>query len=150
MLRIYLDHCVYNRPFDDKSQLTIRLEIAAKLRIQEQIRAGIFELVWSFMNDYENSENPFNDRQEIIQVWRNEAALVCVPDDGILKQSLEFRQKGLKPKDSLHLACAVHSHCDCFITTDIFLLKKQAFITEITIINPIDFVRKEEAPYDLD
>ena len=33
-MRVYLDNCCYSRPFDDQSQLRVRLEIEAKLEIQ--------------------------------------------------------------------------------------------------------------------
>ena len=33
-MRVYLDNCCFNRPFDDQSQLRIRLETEAKLDIQ--------------------------------------------------------------------------------------------------------------------
>lgn len=36
-MRIYLDNCCFNRPFDDQNQLRIRLETEAKLGIQEEI-----------------------------------------------------------------------------------------------------------------
>ena len=69
-MKIYLDNCCFNRPFDDQSQLRILLESEAKLRIQENIRSGIFELVWSYILDYENSQNPFRERREQIIKWR--------------------------------------------------------------------------------
>jgi len=34
-LRIYLDICTFNRPFDDQNQLKIKLETEAKLFIQQ-------------------------------------------------------------------------------------------------------------------
>lgn len=34
-MKIYLDNCCYNRPYDDQSQLRISLETQAKLYIQE-------------------------------------------------------------------------------------------------------------------
>ena len=49
-MKIYLDNCCFNRPFDDQSQLRILLEAEAKLRIQENIRSGTFELVWSYVS----------------------------------------------------------------------------------------------------
>lgn len=33
-MRVYLDNCCYNRPFDDQRQVRVRLETEAKLRIQ--------------------------------------------------------------------------------------------------------------------
>ena len=40
MLRVYLDNCCYNRPYDDQSQLKISMEAQSKLEIQQQIRDG--------------------------------------------------------------------------------------------------------------
>ena len=62
-MKIYLDNCCFNRPFDDQSQLRIRLESEAKLKIQEDIRAGKFQMAWSYILDYENSKNPFPERK---------------------------------------------------------------------------------------
>ena len=58
-VRIYLDNCCYNRPYDDQSQTRINEEAKAKLFVQEQIREGAFELVTSYMLLYENSRNRF-------------------------------------------------------------------------------------------
>ena len=43
-MRIYLDNCTFNRPFDDQGQIRIRLESEAKLYIQEKIK-GIEALI---------------------------------------------------------------------------------------------------------
>ena len=53
-MRIYLDNCCFNRPYDDQSQFKIRIESEAKLAIQEKVKNGLIELVWSFLLDYEN------------------------------------------------------------------------------------------------
>lgn len=45
VLKIYLDNCCYNRPFDDQSQIKIHLEAQAKLYIQAKIREGVYDLV---------------------------------------------------------------------------------------------------------
>jgi hypothetical protein len=140
-LRIYLDHCAYNRPFDDKEQTSVRLDAAAVLAIQEAIRSGRLELVWSYMNTYENSANPFPDRKTSIAQWEKHAAFICGANDDILKRSTGIRQHNIKLKDSLHIACAIESACGYLITTDIPLLKQKALIKEIQIINPTEFVR---------
>ena len=46
-MRVYLDNCCYNRPFDGQMQLKVRLETEAKLRVQAMMRNGEFEYVWS-------------------------------------------------------------------------------------------------------
>jgi hypothetical protein len=74
---------IYNRCFDDQSQLRIRLETAAIEGIFELVETQAFELAWSFMLDYENSLNPHEDRKE----W---AELLCDFVRVELCQRLEF------------------------------------------------------------
>ena len=54
----------------------------------------------------------------------------------------KIARKGIRANDALHIACAIESRCEYFITTDTGLTNKK--IEEIKIINPIDFVRKME------
>jgi predicted nucleic acid-binding protein len=142
--RIYLDNCVYNRPFDDKEQLTVLMEAEAKLKIQEDIRNGLHELVWSYMNEYENDENPYEDKKESIRIWKNIAQHICTPNEKVLEKGLQIQHNSIRPKDSLNIACAIESKCQYFITTDINLLKKAGLFSEIKVINPIDFIREME------
>ena len=44
-MRVYLDMCYYNRPYDDQSQIKVSLETQAKLHIQDQIQKKQLELV---------------------------------------------------------------------------------------------------------
>ena len=41
LMKIYLDNCCYNRPFDDQTALKVHLEAIAKLAIQADIKRGI-------------------------------------------------------------------------------------------------------------
>ena len=66
------------------------------------------------------------------------------PDEKILERGRQIQQAGIKPKDALNLACAIESDCRYFITTGKFLLKKAVAIPGLEIINPIDFIRREE------
>jgi len=66
-LKIYLDNCCFNRPFDDQSQIKIRIETEAILYIQEKIIDKKFDLVRSYMLDYENSFNPFVEKRISIE-----------------------------------------------------------------------------------
>ncbi len=51
-MRVYLDNCCFNRPFDDQTLLSIRLETEAKLYVQDQINRGALSLGWSYIIDY--------------------------------------------------------------------------------------------------
>jgi len=39
-MKLYLDNCCFNRPFDDQTQLKIQLETQAKLAVQNMIYNG--------------------------------------------------------------------------------------------------------------
>jgi len=141
-MRIYLDHCSYNRPFDDQNNIKNQLETFAKLFIQQQIKDGKYDLVWSYMSDFENSDNPNIENRDTIQLWEDIAKYRCKSSEKIAKLGSEIERKGIRPKDALHIACAIESKCEYFITTDTGLTNK--ILEEIVIINPIDFVRKME------
>ena len=66
-MRVYLDNCCYNRPYDDQSQLRISLETQAKLRIQDMIRDKELDLASSYVLLYENSKNPYELRKGSIR-----------------------------------------------------------------------------------
>ncbi len=69
-MRDYLDNCCYNRPFDDQKQMRIRLEAEAKLGVQEMILERKVELAWSYILDFENEMNPFEQRKMLVRQWR--------------------------------------------------------------------------------
>ena len=50
-----------------------------------------------------------------------------------------FEQRGMKPRDALHLAAAIVASADFFITVDHGILNKS--IAEIRVMNPEKFVR---------
>lgn len=50
---------MFNRPFDNQDNIRVRLETESKLHIQNLIKMGQLDLVWSYILDFENSKNPF-------------------------------------------------------------------------------------------
>ena len=140
--KIYLDNCSYNRPFDNQSQIKVRLETEAKLFIQNGIREGEYSLCWSYMLDYENGKNPYTEKRNAIAPWKNIATDYCPSSDTVLMRGRELMKFGIKQNDALHISCAIERGCEYFITTDDILTKKNN--DSIEIINPIDFMREME------
>ena len=138
--RIYLDNCCFNRPYDDQANLNVHLETEAKIFIQHEILNENFELAWSFMMDYEIASNPFQDRQIAFLNWKYIAVVDIDPVEEILNMGRDLSQKNIKKKDALHIACAIKAECEYFITTDGKILNKT--ISEIKIVNPLDFIRQ--------
>lgn len=141
---IYLDNCSFNRPFDNQKQIRIRIESEAKLYIQEQISSGKLELAWSYILDFENSANPFPERKESINNWKNYAVKDTSENDNIISIAEELFKKGVKSKDALHVACAIELNCKYFITTDKKLINKLTNFDLIKVISPIDFINMKE------
>ena len=141
-MRVYLDNCCFNRPFDDQRQTRVRLEAEAKLCIQEHIRSETLELVWSYMVDFENAANPFEERRTAISGWRQYATMDVEETAMILQSANRLTGKGLKAKDALHIACAIAGACTYFVTTDDDILKRRQDVHDVTIIDPTTFVRE--------
>lgn len=143
-MKIYLDNCCFNRPFDDQKQIKIRLEAEAKLFIQDKIIRNEVKLVWSYILDLENYYNPFEERKISIEQWKNSASMDIVETPEILNITSRLVKKSLRNKDALHLACAIAVKCDYFITTDDSIIKKCKDIKEIRVINPVTFFTEIE------
>ncbi len=142
-MRIYLDNCSLNRPFDHQGQLRIRLETEAKLAIQQAVLDSRVELVWSYVLDLENESNPFNDRRTTITRWKARAIEDVEAAPEILDKASDLQSLGLKAKDALHVSCAISGAVRFFITTDDDMIRKNNSITETLIINPMDFIREQ-------
>ena len=123
-MKVYLDNCCFNRPYDDQSKIRIRLEAEAILVIQEEIRKGTFKLIWSYILDYENNKNPFRERRDQISKWRKYSTEDIVENQELLDLAGILRGHGIKKIDALHIASAIHAGADCFLTTDDGILKK--------------------------
>ncbi|MGO8689833.1 MAG: type II toxin-antitoxin system VapC family toxin [Thermoguttaceae bacterium] len=139
-MRVYLDNCSFNRPFDDQSQARVRLEAEAKLEIQQRIKDQAIELAWSYMLDHENQANPFEERREVVASWKTTAAVDVEETDAIIGQAQEIAKRGLRAADALHVACAMAGGCDFFLTTDDVVVKRMRGYPGIVVLDPTQFI----------
>ena len=58
-MRVYLDNCCYNRPFDPQDQLRVAIETSAKMRVQALMRSGQDYTEWR--------KNQFDEDGETIE-----------------------------------------------------------------------------------
>lgn len=145
-MKVYLDNCCFNRPYDDQSYLKISLESQAKLKIQNMIKNKEIELATSFMSRYEANQSPFELRKLPIIQFIDTNTTSYVPGE-IYEEKLqdkvnEIMTTGVKYKDAVHVACAIYAGADYLLTTDIRLLKYHT--DEIKLLNPIDFIAEME------
>ena len=139
-LKIYLDNCCFNRPYDNQKDIKIKIETEAKLIIQEKIKKKELDFAWSYILEYENNNNPFEERKSESKLWKDLAQSTIIENKKILELMNETVKKGLQPLDSLHIACAIELGCDYFVTVDRGIIKKTVLIKQIKIINPIDLI----------
>ncbi|MCB1779343.1 MAG: PIN domain protein [Candidatus Competibacteraceae bacterium] len=139
-MRVYLDNCAFNRPFDDQLQIRIRLESDAKLYLQAKIKQHQIDLIWSYILDFENEQNPFEERQRAIAKWKVRAVTDIEETSSLVATADTLVQIGLSAKDALHVACAIEGQADYFVTTDDKLIKKLAPFRAMKAINPVDLV----------
>lgn len=137
---VYLDNCAFNRPFDDQNQNRIKIETESVHLIREHINAGELNLVWSYLNDFEASRNPFPEIREAAYEWRQMATIFIGPALSILETSYKLRRAGIKPVDSLHIAAAHKANSKYFISTDDGILSKVKVFGDLHILNPVAFL----------
>jgi hypothetical protein len=73
-MKIYLDVCCWNRPFDDQSQNRVRVEAEAVLSILEMADARQLEIAGSDIIDDELSQMPDDERREKVELLLTLAA----------------------------------------------------------------------------
>jgi predicted nucleic acid-binding protein len=141
-MRIYLDCCSLQRPFDDKSQPRIAVEAEAILVILALCESGDLELISSDALLFEIGRIPDLDRKD------NALAILKIAKEAVeLAQEIEalarrLEASGLKPLDALHLAFASASKVDYFCTCDDTFLKKAKSFDELNIkvVSPTELV----------
>ena len=123
-MRIYLDCCSLQRPFDDKSHPRIAVEAEAVLVILSLCESYHLNLVSSDALLFEIGRIPDQGRKE------DALAIIKIAKETLgLSQETEtlarrFEASGLKPLDALHLAFASASKVDYFCTCDDKFMKK--------------------------
>lgn len=144
-MRIYLDMCCYNRPYDDQSQIKVSLEAQTKLHVQKLIQEQKLELAASYMLRYECGQNPYEMRRKAILQFIDTNTSIYVgleQKKKVEEMAAEIMKTGVKFKDACHVASAILANCLYFISTDIRLLKYRT--DRIKLLTPIDFLSETE------
>ena len=125
-MKIYLDVCCFNRPFDDHSQDRVRLESEAIVTILSYIQYKHAVLVGSEVVDAEISKMPEHDKKYKVSIVSNLKQEYVAVDDYTIGRAEELEKIGFKSFDALHIACAEKGGVDILLTTDDNFLSKAA------------------------
>ena len=142
MLKIYLDNCCYNRPFDDLKQEKISLESNAIESIFANKVNKKIEIYKSMAIEFELSKIKNDNKRRQVEDLLDSMDLIEIEySQAIKKRAIELTKYNIKDMDALHLAFAESEKIDYFITTDRLLINasKRAKLN-IKVINPVEFI----------
>jgi len=142
-MKIYLDVCCLNRPFDDQTQDRIHLEAEAILSILNHSQTAGWSVIGSDAIDYEISKMPDNDKLLMVQILSTMHDAHVKVDAGVERRAVELKRAGLKSLDALHVACAEKGKADILLTTDDDLLSKalkNQRTLKVKVENPLRWV----------
>jgi predicted nucleic acid-binding protein len=141
-MRIYLDCCSLQHPFDDRSQPRIAVEAEAVLVILALCESDRLKLISSDALLFEIGRIPDQDRKDIALAILKIAKEAVELTSKIESLAGRFAALGLKPLDALHLAFASGSKVDYFCTCDDKFLKKAKSFDGINtkVVSPTELV----------
>ena len=142
-MKIYLDVCCLNRPFDDQSQKRIRLEAEAVLLILSRIEADHWQLLSSEVVGDEIEQTPDIKRRDRLQKLTILAQESISLNKTEIDRAIELRKYGFSDMDALHLACAESGKADVYLTTDDKLFKRATRLKKqlkVAVDNPLSWV----------
>ena len=137
-MKIYMDNCCLNRPFDDQSNLRVHLESEAIKTILTLVEQQKWKLVSSKVLRFEISKNVDESRRKELMAIESLANEIIQINPLIATRAKEFENFGVQSFDALHLACS-EQYADVLLTVDDKFLKKTAGINSlnITVYNPL-------------
>ena len=141
-MRLYLDTCSLNRPWDDQSQVRIHLEAEAVIYLLDAARRGAVTLVSSDYLLAEIHDIPDPVRQSDVLSLLKPAALHVPQHASIENRAQPLSAWSIRGYDALHLAAAEVSQCDYFLTTDDRLIRRchrAGSAIRVKVLNPFDF-----------
>ena len=118
------------------------------MSLQDKVRSGACQLLWSAVLDLENSKNPFVEHMRAISQWRGLAASNVSAGPEVLALAQPLADLGVHTFDALHVASAIVGKAAMFITTDDRLLKRVRHLNEIKVMFPADALALLENWYE--
>ncbi len=117
-MKIYLDACCLNRPFDDQRQARVRLEAEAISLILQKLHQHEWEWIGSDVLAYELGQTEDIERKERLLFLAGQSHQVVEMTEKILTRADKLEASGFDSYDAIHLASADQAKVDVFLTTD--------------------------------
>jgi predicted nucleic acid-binding protein len=131
-MKVYLDNCCFNRPFDNQSNHRVHLEAEAVKVILSQCDCGDWDLFVSDISLYEIANTPEPERRQKLQSFIKLAVKKVAMTQDIRQHARTFEMAGIKAFDALPLASG-EGYADIFLTVDNKLYKKARILNDLRI-----------------
>lgn len=142
-MRIYLDNCCLNRPFDDQSQNRIRLESESIIIIMNKLYQGEWEWVSSQVLDIEIENTPNIEKKHYLKKLLEFVHESIKIENVDLVRAHQLKKMGFKSFDAVHIACAERGNVEIFLTTDDKLLNLSDRLKNelnVRVLNPLTWL----------
>jgi predicted nucleic acid-binding protein len=126
IIKIYMDNCCLNRPFDDLSDDAVRLEAEAVVTIIDNCESGIWDMCGSDVLHDEIDRISNSVRKQQVQMLYDSSNSFIEFSHKIIMRGKELERFGIKSYDALHIASAEEGGVDVLLTTDRKLIKAAA------------------------
>lgn len=144
-MKVYLDACCLNRPFDDQSQPRVRLETEAISLILGKLHKREWDWIGSEILLYEVRQNTDLDRKQRVLSFVALAHQTVETSKIVLNRAEELEDIGFDSYDAIHLASAEDAQVDVFLTTDDQLQKvadRNKNILSFIVENPVKWLEE--------
>jgi len=142
MLKIYLDNCCYNRPFDDLSQERIHFESEAIYSILMRVEKNQIKLFGSPLVEHEIDKNrDIHKKIKVLDLYQSINEKIPVTVETKLRSKEIMSVSNISSYDSLHVAIAESAGVDILLTTDDKFEKMANKIDlKVRVMNPLKFI----------
>lgn len=125
MVRIYLNSCVYNRPFDDyQMDEKIFVEAMAFYVVLHWVENNKIQLISSDALLYECEQIIDTERKRRVRTYLKRAIHFVELSEQIIERARIINSYGFKSIDALHIAMAESGLAEYFVTCDNSIIKR--------------------------
>ena len=142
-MKLYLDCCCYNRPFDEQTQIKVHLESEAILSIITKCKQNKNEIIGSAALDFEiESIADFEKKDKVKHFYEQTITKKVNYTDIVVKRVQELTKlTNIRTLDKFHLAIAENSGANILLTTDNKFERASLKLNLITrVINPLKYL----------
>lgn len=142
-MKIYMDNCCLNRPFDDQTYPRIHMESEAIKTILNFLEERIWIFITSDVLKFEIDNTSNEQRRNNLYAINDLAQMTIKLTDSIKNRAKEFERLGVQTFDAMHLACA-ENNTDILLTTDDRFIKRAKGLNglDVEINNPLKWLNE--------